>query len=403
MDIIRTMAFKFSPTFKPVTHYGGLFGIFSYDFIDQFEDLPKNSDDIARNPDYEIFLADNVFMFDHSKRQLYLLANALIMDDKNDETYERCLETISAYEAALDLPIPEPRRFNTITGKITTDTSKQEYLDLVSRLKEHVVAGDIFQAVPSRTIIADFNAEPLDVYRELRRLNPSPYMFFINGGDTVLVGSSPERAIGVKGENSHKVVEIRPIAGTKPRGFIGGKIDRDLDGRYEAELKLDPKELAEHSMLIDLARNDIAKIARTGTRHVAEPFVVEKYSHVQHLVSTVRGVLKDDLDPLHAYMACRNMGTLTGAPKVEAMKLLRIYEKNKRGYYGGSVFYLTPSRDFDSAIIIRSMVLKGGKAYIRVGGGIVHDSVPETEFVETENKASACLTALKNVGGVHYE
>ena len=190
-------------------------------------------------------------------------------------------------------------------------------------------------------------------------------------------------------------MEIRPIAGTKPRGLVDGKIDPDLDSRYEIELKIDPKEVSEHTMLVDLARNDIARISKPGTRFVDTSFVVEKYSHVQHLVSNVKGVLREDLDALHAYLATMNMGTLTGAPKVEAMKLARLYENTKRGFYGGAVGYVTPSGELDTAIIIRSVRIKDNRASIRVGAGIVHDSDPESEFLETERKAQACLKALE--------
>ena len=257
----------------------------------------------------------------------------------------------------------------------------------------------MFQVVPSRTIISNYNAEPLDIYSKLRELNPSPYMFYINGRNGILLGSSPETYIRVDGDGQ-KTVEIRPIAGTKPRGTVGNEIDPDLDSRYETELKIDEKELAEHTMLVDLARNDIAKISKPGSRYVLNPFVAEKYSHVQHLVSTVRGKLKDDLDALHAYLASMNMGTLTGAPKVEAMKLIRYVEKTKRGFYGGSVGDITPSGDFDSCIVIRSMRLKGNKAYIRAGAGIVYDSIPGKEFLETEKKAHACIKAIQLAGGL---
>ena len=200
--------------------------------------------------------------------------------------------------------------------------------------------------------------------------------------------------------DKEKIVEIRPIAGTKPRGIVNNDIDKDLDSRYETELKIDEKELAEHTMLIDLARNDIAKVSKPGSRYVNEPFIVEKYSHVQHLVSNVKGTLKDDLDALHAYLASMNMGTLTGAPKIEAMKLIRQVEKTKRGFYGGAVGYITPNGDLDSAIVIRSMRLKDNKAYIRAGAGIVYDSIPKNEFEETEKKAKACLKAISLAGGL---
>ncbi len=202
-------------------------------------------------------------------------------------------------------------------------------------------------------------------------------------------------ALRVQG-NEQKIVEIRPIAGTKPRGLTPeNAIDPDLDAKYEVELKTDKKEIAEHTMLIDLARNDIARVSEPGTRFCNEPFVIEKYSHVQHLVSNVQGTLKEGLDALHAYLATMNMGTLTGAPKVEAMKLIRTHEKESRGFYGGAVGYITPDGNMDTTITIRSMYVRANKAYIRAGAGIVHDSLPEQEFQETEKKAQACLKALE--------
>lgn len=399
MDIIRKIAFKFSPTLKPINHYGGLLGVFSYDYIDQFEDLPKNREDTIKDPDYEIFFADNLFMYDHRAKQIYFVANALITNDSPKKTFDACLERIDNYESSLykQLIKPEPKNhpIKRNRSEPVSDVSKEAFCEKVGKLKEHISQGDIFQAVLSRTLKIEYHAEPLDIYRKLRSTNPSPYMFFIKSNEGILLGSSPERCIGVKGDNGIKTIEIRPIAGTKPRGIVNGRLDKDLDSRFEIELRLDQKELAEHTMLVDLARNDVAKISVPGSRYVSEPFTVEKYSHVQHLVSSVLGTLRPELDALHAYLACMNMGTLTGAPKIEAMKLLRQYEDTKRGFYGGAVFYLTPSRDFDSAIIIRSMRLKNNVAYIRAGAGIVHDSIPEKEFEETERKAWACLYALQ--------
>lgn len=398
MDIIRALAFKFKPTSKPFIPYCGLFGAISYDFIDQFEDLPQNTEDILKDPDYELYFADNLFLTDHKNNRTYFIANALITPEKKDAICRNAMKVIDSYEKALRSKPPKPRKFTKKKQQISTDTEKNDFINTVQELKKHIIEGDIFQVVPSRTIIADYNAEPLDIYKELRKLNPSPYMFFINNQNGILLGSSPEMFIRVQGDKE-KIVEIRPIAGTKPRGLIGEVLDKDLDSRYEAELKIDEKELAEHTMLIDLARNDVARISKPGSRFVDEPYVVEKYSHVQHLVSNVRGVLKDDLDALHAYLASMNMGTLTGAPKIEAMKLIRKAEKNKRGFYGGSVGYITPSGDFDSAITIRSMRLKDNKAYIRAGAGIVYDSIPKNEFFETEKKAMACLRAITKAGG----
>jgi len=396
-DILRLIAFKFRPAIKPFPVYAGLFGVIGYDFIDQFEDLPKNNEDLLNQPDYEMNFYDNLFIIDHKNQSIIFVANALIIDNNQEEEAQRCSQIIDSYREVMKTDSPEKKR---ASGKIIleSDTSKEEFMQKVNRLKEKIKEGDVFQVVLSRTISTEINAEPLDIYRKLRMLNPSPYMFYFNNSSGVLLGSSPETFLRVEGEKIKKV-EIRPIAGTKPRGIINGKIDPDLDSRYESELKLDEKELAEHTMLIDLARNDVARISEPGTRYCNEPFIVEKYSHVQHLVSNVSGTLKRDLDALHAYLASMNMGTLTGAPKVEAMKLIRQYEKNKRGFYGGSIGYLTPSGDFDSAIIIRSMNIQKKHAYIRAGAGIVYDSDPEREFDETEKKADACVKAIKLAQG----
>ena len=305
---------------------------------------------------------------------------------------------LEEFASGLKKPVPKMKKAVKRKLRLSTDTSKKEFVKIVKELKVHILQGDVFQIVPSRTIAVEFSAEPLDVYKKLRNLNPSPYMFYFNNSAGILLGSSPEMFLKVEG-NEAKKVEIRPIAGTKPRGFKDGIIDPDLDSRFEAELKLDEKELAEHTMLIDLARNDVARVSVPGTRHCDKPYLIEKYSHVQHLVSNVSGVMRNELDALHAYLASMNMGTLTGAPKVEAMKLLRLKEKTKRGFYGGSIGYLTPSGDFDSAIVIRSMSIKGGKAFVRAGAGIVFDSVPEKEFEETEGKARAAIMALELASG----
>jgi len=402
MDIIRTIAFKFKPTEKPFIPYCGLFGSISYDFIDQFEDLPENKADILNDPDYELYFCDNLFLMDHKNKKTYLVSNAIITDKKpkeKEKILKSCLKNIEFYEENFKAKVPKIKKLKQKKQELSTDTPKDEFVDIVRKMKNHILKGDIFQVVPSRTITTNYNAEPLDIYRKLRKLNPSPYMFFINNTNGALLGASPEMFLRVQGDIK-KVVELRPIAGTKPRGIINDQIDKDLDSRYESELKIDRKELAEHTMLIDLARNDVARISKPGSRYVDEPYIVEKYSHVQHLVSNVRGILKDGLDALHAYLASMNMGTLTGAPKVEAMKLIRQVEKNKRGFYGGSVGYITPSGDLDSCIVIRSMRLKKDIAYIRAGAGIVYDSVAKSEFIETEKKAKACLKAIEATGGL---
>jgi anthranilate synthase component 1 len=394
MDVLRAVAFAFRLASKPFRVTCGLLGAISYDFIDQFEKLPANKRDILGNPDYELYFADNIFLMDHEHNQGYVIVNVMITNGDREDAITEARECFDYYANIARFDTPRPKKCTTPLPKPATDTNQQVYEKMVREAKRHILDGDIFQVVLSRTKIEPCADEPLDVYKRLREMNPSPYMFYLNTPNTVLLGSSPELNLRVSGTENRNV-EIRPIAGTKPRGKFAGKIDPDTDFRYEAELKIDSKELAEHMMLVDLARNDIARVAEAGSRIVTELLTVEKYESVQHLVSNVKGSLAGNLDALSAYLATMNMGTLTGAPKIEAMKIIRRLEKTKRGYYGGAVMYLTVDGQFDSCITIRSLQIKDRTAYIRVGAGIVHDSVPKTEFEETEHKAGSCLRAIR--------
>lgn len=394
MDVLRAVAFAFRLASKPFRVTCGLFGALSYDFVDQFEKLPASDSDLLGNPDYELYFADNIFLMDHESNQGYIVVNCLITNGDREAVIAEAQSSFDYYFNMARFDPPTGRRYTGPLPDASTDTVQAEYEDMVRRAKEHIIDGDIFQVVLSRTLTEPCPDEPLDVYKRLRELNPSPYMFYMNTPHTILMGSSPELNLRVSGMGPRHV-EIRPIAGTKPRGRIDGKIDVDTDFRYEAELKLDRKELAEHMMLVDLARNDIARVAHPGSRVVNELLTAEKYESVQHLVSNVKGVLRPDLDALSAYLATMNMGTLTGAPKIEAMKIIRKLEKNKRGYYGGAVMYLTVDGQFDSCITIRSLQVRDHTAYIRVGAGIVHDSIPKMEFEETEHKARSCLRAIR--------
>jgi len=394
MDVLRAVAFAFRLASKPFRVTCGLLGAISYDFVDQFEKLPAGGQDLLGNPDYELYFADNIFLMDHESNQGYVIVNCLITDGDRQAVIEEAQGCFDYYFNMARFDPPKGRKHAGPLPTASTDTAQGEYEDMVEQAKRHILDGDIFQVVLSRTLTEPCPDEPLDVYKRLRELNPSPYMFYLNTRNTTLIGSSPELNLRVSGTGPRHV-EIRPIAGTKPRGRIDGQIDTDTDFRYEAELKLDRKELAEHMMLVDLARNDIARVANAGSRVVNELLTVEKYESVQHLVSNVKGTLRPDLDALSAYLATMNMGTLTGAPKIEAMKIIRKLEKNKRGYYGGAVMYLTVDGQFDSCITIRSLQVRDRTAYIRVGAGIVHDSVPKTEFEETEHKARSCLRAIR--------
>ncbi|MFQ6036772.1 MAG: anthranilate synthase component 1, partial [Sedimentisphaerales bacterium] len=397
MDVLRAVAFAFSLASSPFRVTCGLLGAISYDFIDQFEKLPANKEDLLGNPDYELYFADNIFLCDHQRNKGYCIVNCLITDGDREALITEAQDCFDYYfhvAQSRGKIAPAGQRYTGLLTETSTDTNQDEYEQMVRDAKQHIIDGDIFQVVLSRTILEPCPDEPLDVYKRLRALNPSPYMFYLNTPNTILMGSSPELNLRVSG-TAKRSVEIRPIAGTKPRGRVGNTIDADTDFRYEAELKLDHKELAEHMMLVDLARNDIARVAEPGSRIVTELLTVEKYAAVQHLVSNVKGTLATGLDALNAYLATMNMGTLTGAPKIEAMKLIRLFEKTKRGYYGGAVMYLTVDGQFDSCITIRSLQVKDHTAYIRVGAGIVHDSVPKTEFEETEHKANSCLRAIR--------
>ena len=394
MDVLRAVSSAFSLASKPFRITCGLLGALSYDFIDQFEKLPQNSDDLLDNPDYELYFADNIFLVDHEHGKGYVVVNVVITDDDRDSVIAEAEKCFEHYFNVAKLDMPKGQEYTGPLPDASTDTDQAEYEKMVKVAKKHIIDGDIFQVVLSRTKMQPCPDEPLDVYKRLRALNPSPYMFYLNmAGGTILLGSSPEINLRVSGGDERNV-EIRPIAGTKPRGKIDGKIDEDTDFRYEAELKLDRKELAEHIMLVDLARNDIARVAEPGSRVVTELLIAEKYASVQHLVSNVKGKLAGNLDALSAYLATMNMGTLTGAPKIEAMKIIRQLEKTKRGYYGGAVMYLTVDGQFDSCITIRSLQVKDHVAYIRMGAGIVHDSIPKSEFEETEHKARSCMRAI---------
>ena len=393
MDVLRAVAFAFRLASKPFRVTCGLFGAISYDFIDQFEKLPPSKEDLLGNPDYELYFADNIFLMDHEHGQGYVVVNVIITNGDREAAITEAQECFDYYSNLARFDAPKGQKYSGPIPSASTDTDQAEFEKMVRTAKQHILDGDILQVVLSRTKMEPCPDEPLDVYKRLRKLNPSPYMFYLNTANTILLGSSPELNLRVSGTETRDV-EIRPIAGTKPRGRIENKIDADTDFRYEAELKLDRKELAEHIMLVDLARNDIARVAEPGSRVVTELLIVEKYASVQHLVSNVKGRLATELDALNAYLATMNMGTLTGAPKIEAMKLIRLYEKTKRGYYGGAVCYLTVDGQFDSCITIRSMQIKDHTAYIRVGAGIVHDSVPKTEFEETEHKAKSCWRAI---------
>ena len=390
MDAIRCLVKRIK---KRSSHSEALFlgGVFAYDFIATFEQLLDVPDGENTTPDYVFYVAETLMIHDHQTQQGEILGS-VFGGLYSDESQIRVTNRITELQGLCDNFTAPVNQQITINAKVSVDVSDAEYCAIVEQLKTNIVKGDIFQVVPSRSFSLPC-PDPISAYQKLKETNPSPYMFYLKDSDFILFGASPESAI--KFTQSTQDVEIYPIAGTRRRGFNpDGSINKDLDGRLELELRLDKKETSEHLMLVDLARNDVARISEPGTRHVAELLQVDRYSHVMHLVSRVVGKLRSDLDALHAYQACMNMGTLVGAPKISASNLVRQVEKKRRGSYGGAVGYINGNGDMDSCIVIRSAFVKDGVAQAQAGAGVVYDSVPQLEADETRSKAAAVLNAV---------
>jgi anthranilate synthase component 1 len=363
-------------------------GLFAYDLVAGFEDLPQLRAD-QRCPDFCFYLSETLLVLDHQNRSSRLQASLFTPDSDEKQRLHGRLEQL---QHQLQLP-PHAIPHQDVTDmQLSVNQSDEEFGAVVEKMKEGIRAGEIFQVVPSRRFSLPCPA-PLAAYETLKNNNPSPYMFFMQDNDFTLFGASPESAL--KYDATNRQIEIYPIAGTRPRGRrADGSLDNDLDSRIELEMRTDHKELAEHLMLVDLARNDLARICEPGSRYVADLTKVDRYSFVMHLVSRVVGTLRADLDVLHAYQAVMNMGTLTGAPKVRAMQLIAGSEKTRRGSYGGAVGYFTAQGDLDTCIVIRSAYVEDGIATVQAGGGVVLDSVPQAEADETRNKARAVLRAI---------
>lgn len=369
-------------------------GAFAFDMIANAEVLPEVDNGPNTCPDFVFYLAETLVVIDHEKRSSEVIGNVFSGEHQQKCHFEiaRRLSDIKNLVES-DIAPPQVEEAHARDIVVATDISDEAFCQKVEHLKEHIRAGDIFQVVPSRTFSL-LCQDTFNAYLCLRESNPSPYMFYLQDEDFCMFGASPESAI--KYQQSTRQVEIYPIAGTRPRGFTAnGQFSADLDCRIELELRQDQKELAEHIMLVDLARNDVARVSKPGTRHVADLLKTDRYSHVMHLVSRVCGELSDDLDALHAYQACMNMGTLSGAPKVRATELIRQYEGKRRGSYGGAVGYITGEGDMDSCIVIRSAFVKDNVAHVQAGAGVVYDSKPQAEADETRQKAQAVINAIK--------
>ena len=432
MDALRIVINKITPI-RQHPHAVFLGGVFAYDMLAGFEKLPDVAEGENDCPDFVFYLAETLITVDHQTRETHLIGSVFSGQDVAQQYFTIAQRLEAIHQQLHDMPA-KPVLVGANTARITdveseaqsaqsgqslvsdsespnetengqslssfdpsvevsVDLSDEQFCNHVLDLKQHILAGDIFQVVPSRTFSLPCPS-PLLAYAKLKESNPSPYMFYMQDAAFSIFGASPESAL--KYERESNQVEIYPIAGTRPRGKRpDGSIDRDLDSRIELNLREDTKEKSEHIMLVDLARNDVAKVSRPGTRYVKDLLKVDRYSHVMHLVSRVVGQLRDDLDPLHAYQACMNMGTLVGAPKVSAATLIREVEKKRRGSYGGAVGYLNGQGDMDTCIVIRSAFVKNGTAYIQAGAGVVYDSVPQAEADETRAKAQAVIGAVK--------
>lgn len=368
-------------------------GIFAYDYVASFEQLPHVELGENSCPDYQFYLAESLLIVDHQQQQSELIGS-LFSGPDSAAIYPQLVSQLAATAARLQLPTaPAPQHTQAAATEVEVQPSATEFARHIQSLQEHILAGDIFQVVPSRRFRLPCS-DTIAAYRRLKQTNPSPYMFLLRTAQFDCFGASPESAL--KYTASSNQVELYPIAGTRPRGKDNeGAIHPDLDSRLELELRLDQKELAEHMMLVDLARNDLARVAIPGTRYVADLLKVDRYSHVMHLVSRVVAQLQPELDALHAYRACMNMGTLVGAPKISAATLIREVEQVRRGSYGGAIGYLSGNGDMDTCIVIRSAFVQNGMATIQAGAGVVYDSVIEAEVKETENKAHAVIEAVR--------
>ncbi|MDP8217748.1 MAG: anthranilate synthase component I [Candidatus Theseobacter exili] len=366
---------------------GGAVGYIGYDVVRYFERLPDTAKDELSVPETFFMIADTLLVFDRISHTVKVVSNAFIKDDPL-EAYQQAIEKIDN----IVLRLKEPAVLPSMEAKtehrkldIKSNMSKEKFESMVEKAKEYIFDGDVIQVVLSQRFEADINASPFSVYRSLRSVNPSPYMFFLKFGEVSLAGASPE--IMVRCEDGR--IEVRPIAGTRPRGK---NPQEDLE--LEKELLADPKERAEHIMLVDLGRNDVGRVSRFGTIEIPEKMVIEKYSHVMHIVTSVIGHIKEGCDQFDVLRAAFPAGTVSGSPKIRAMEIIEELEDTRRGPYAGAVTYFGFTGNLDSCITIRTVLMKGGKAYIQAGAGIVADSDPATEHQETLNKAEAMMEAL---------
>ncbi len=394
IEILRERVHRYRPVRVPGLPplIAGAIGYFAYDMVRLVERIPASGRDDLRLDDAVLMFYLGLVAFDHVQHRLWIVRNVFADGEGSLRAkYDAAVREIRRTRRALEAPPPRARagrRGGPV--RFASNFTKPKFLAAVRKAKAYIRAGDIFQVVPSQRFETRTNAEPFEIYRALRVINPSPYMYFLRLGNVAVVGSSPEMLVKIQGREAY----YRPIAGTKPRGR-SEKEDREI----EAAFVEDPKERAEHIMLVDLGRNDMGRVCEYGTVRVEKLMFVERYSHVMHLVSSLRGKLRADVDCFDALMACFPAGTLSGAPKVRAMEIIDELEPTRRGIYAGAILYLDFSGNLDSCIALRTMVVKNGRAYVQAGAGIVADSVPEREYEECVNKAKALERALEVAQG----
>jgi len=390
LGFVRDFLARFTPVEIPgiPRFFGGAVGYLGYDMVRHFEQLPTDRPAVIGAWDSYFVITDTILIFDNVSQKIKVVSNAHLEGGKTpEEAYAEAVAKIDTLIAKLKSPLP-PSLAVPATGKVAfaSNVERADFEAAVEKAKEYVRAGDIIQVVLSQRFSGDLTVEPLDIYRVLRTLNPSPYMFFLRFDDTLVVGASPEVMVRKEGGR----VELRPIAGTRPRGATP-----EEDEHLGEELLADPKERAEHVMLVDLGRNDLGRVCTTGSVRVSELMVIERYSHVMHIVSNVQGELAPGKDAFDVVRATFPAGTLSGAPKVRAMEIIDELEPVRREVYGGAAGYFSFSGNMDLAIAIRTLVIRDGKVHLQAGAGIVADSVPAAEYQETVNKAMAVVKAIE--------
>ncbi|KIE41721.1 MULTISPECIES: anthranilate synthase component I [Geobacter] len=390
LGFVRDFLARFRPVEIPglPRFFGGAVGYLGYDMVRHFERLPTDKPAVIGAWDSCFLITDTIVIFDNMRQKITVVSNAHLDEGVSVEAaYADAVARIEGIIARLKAPLPaQPAAAAARKVSFSSNVTREAFEDAVERAKEYVRAGDIIQVVLSQRFSGELTVDPLDIYRVLRTLNPSPYMFFLRLDDTLVVGASPE--VMVRREGSR--VELRPIAGTRPRGATP-----ERDEQLAEELLADPKERAEHVMLVDLGRNDLGRVCRTGTVKVSELMVIERYSHVMHIVSNVQGELAEGRDAFDVVRATFPAGTLSGAPKVRAMEIIDELEPVRREVYGGAVGYFSFSGTMDLAIAIRTLVIRDGMVHLQAGAGIVADSDPASEYQETVNKAMAVVKAIE--------